>query len=91
MLYRKAPDVATLPPDISIGMAKPKFWQKFSEILSEHHFNIFEKQEPLHKFLVWLQPRIRKLQGRVDGLLHGVKQKAAKAETKTRKKNTMPM
>ena len=76
IIYKKIPALVGLPENGHHGLKKPEFIKKIEKKLKEHHFNIFEKQVPLHKILSKTKVWVLKTETKIDNWLHGIRKNA---------------
>src|ERR1700733_6604723 len=76
VLYRKMPVLVTLPKNGHHGFKKPGFVAKLEQQIKAHHFAIFEKKVPLHKFLSKAKVWILRIETKIDHMLHGIRKNA---------------
>jgi hypothetical protein len=86
ILYKKIPVLVQLPQNGYNGLKKPKFISAIERKIKEHHFNFFEKQMLLHKFLSKLRVFILKIEKRIDLLLCSIREKAQELDKKIKDK-----
>ena len=87
MLLKKTPALTSLPKNGHHGIKKHKIILNIEKKIKDTHFNLFEKQLWLHKFLSWAKVWILKIETEIDHLLSGLRKKAQQLDKEGKKKN----
>jgi len=76
IVFRKAPVLATLPKNGTMGFKKHRVVSDIEKKIKSVHFDLFVKQLLLHKTLSWVKVMTLKIETRLDAVLHRIRKKA---------------
>ncbi|MGA2417939.1 MAG: hypothetical protein ABSF55_01755 [Candidatus Staskawiczbacteria bacterium] len=85
ILARKVPVLNSLPQNGTTGIRKHHYILQVENKVKEF-FTFFEKQIYLHKLLSWVKVMTLKIEIRVDHLLHNIRKKSQKVDSKSNEK-----